>query len=185
MLHTHISVERALKLLLAFIPHNQERGTVELSKSLGLHPSTVSRLLCVLTKYGFLQQDAITKRYKLGEAAASIGNAITHSFREGLVAIAKPHIDALRDRIRDTVSLELMEGDGTVVAYRAKGPHIIQVLFSPGERLPIHMAAGAKTILAFSSPETVNRLLRRELQRFTPNTITDLKILKAQLYTAS
>ena len=178
---THRSVGRALEILHVFIPHNREMGAVEISKKLGLHPSTVSRLLRVIIRHRFLQQDPVTKKYKLGESAVDMGNAIAHSLREHFVELAKPHIDNLRDRIGDTVSLEVMLGNTTIVAYRARGPHLVQVLFDPGERLPVHVAAGAKAILAFSPPETVDKLIQGKLARFTQNTITNPKILKAQL----
>ncbi|MFC1867476.1 IclR family transcriptional regulator [Thermodesulfobacteriota bacterium] len=178
---THRSVERALRLILAFLPDDRDMGTVELSNILGLPPSTVSRLLHILIKHGFLQQDQITKKYKLGKSCADIGKAITRSVRGNLVAIAKPHLDDLRNTVGDTVSLEVMLRDGTFIAYRAKGPHLIQVLFDPGELLPIHVAVGAKAVLAFSPPNVFNRLIKGKLKRFTPNTITNPEALKANL----
>jgi IclR family transcriptional regulator, KDG regulon repressor len=181
MNNTHQSVGRALEILLGFIPHNQEMRAVEISKNLGLHPSTVNRLLHVITRYGFLQQDRATRKYRLGESAVDMGKAIAQSFREHLVEIAKPQIDNLRNIIGDTISLEVMLGDTTTVAYRARGPHRIQVLFDPGERLPVHVAAGAKTILAFSPPGAVDKLIHGKLARLTRNTITNPEILKVQL----
>jgi IclR family acetate operon transcriptional repressor len=50
-----------------------------------------------------------------------------------------------------------------------------------GEKFPVHVAAGAKAILAFSPPEMVDHLIRGELKRFTPNTITKPNIFKQQL----
>jgi DNA-binding IclR family transcriptional regulator len=63
----YISVQKALEILLAFTPNNQEMGTMELSNKLGFHKSTVSRLLRVLTFYGFLQQDSKTKKIYAGQ----------------------------------------------------------------------------------------------------------------------
>ena len=181
MANTHQSVGRALEILLGFIPYNQEMRAAEISKNLGLHPSTVIRLLHVITRYGFLEQDRATRKYRLGESAVDMGKAVAQSFREHLVQIAKPQIDNLRNMIGDTISLEVMLGDTTTVAYRSRGPHRIQVLFDPGERLPVHVAAGAKTILAFSPPEMLNRLIQGKLARFTRNNITNPEILKGQL----
>jgi len=178
---THQSVERALEILLGFIPHNQGMREADISKNLGLHPSTVNRLLHVITRYGFLQQDRATKKYILGKSAVDMGKAIAQSSREHLVEIAKPQIDNLRNMIGDTISLEVMLGDATTVAYRARGPHRIQILFDPGERLPVHIAAGAKTILAFSPPSTVDKLIQGKLARFTRNTVTNPEVLKTQL----
>ena len=59
---THRSLEKALEILLAFLPHNAEMGTVELSEIVGFHRSTVNRLLHVLEKYGFVQQNPDTKK---------------------------------------------------------------------------------------------------------------------------
>jgi DNA-binding IclR family transcriptional regulator len=45
----------------------------------------------------------------------------------------------------------------------------------------MHVAAGAKAILAFTDPEVVDSMIKGELEKFTENTITDIKIFKDQL----
>ncbi|MBW1862914.1 MAG: helix-turn-helix domain-containing protein [Deltaproteobacteria bacterium] len=62
---SHQSLEKALIILLAFDPQNREIGTVELSEMVGLHKSTVSRLLKVLVAYNFIQQNPQTKKFSL------------------------------------------------------------------------------------------------------------------------
>lgn len=64
------SVQKAISILLSFIPDNKAIGTLQLSKSLGLNKSTVSRLVHVLVQYGLIQQDEETKKYSLGRTAA-------------------------------------------------------------------------------------------------------------------
>ncbi len=93
------SVQKAIEILMAFTPHNQEMGTLELSQKLGFHKSSVSRLLGVLTYHCLLQQDPITKKYKLGKATADLGLAISRSHSTQLVSIAQPFIDRLRDSV--------------------------------------------------------------------------------------
>jgi IclR family transcriptional regulator, KDG regulon repressor len=181
MADTHRSVSRALEILLLFVPDTQEMGPAEISRKLGLHPSTVSRLLQVLIRYGFLQQDSVSKKCRLGDSVSSLSKTIRQSFRTRLMEFAKPEIDKLRDRVGDTVSLEVMLGENTAILYRSRGPHPIQVVFDPGERLPVHVAAGAKAVLAFSPPEIVDRLIPGKLVRFTRNTITNRRLLKAHL----
>src|SRR3972149_9353710 len=97
--NTHRSVERALTLLLSFTHGNPEKGIVELSKQLGFHASTVSRLVHVLTNYGLLRNDPWTKKYSLGKSAFDLGRAIYQSVRDQLVTIARPYIDELRDSL--------------------------------------------------------------------------------------
>lgn len=179
--NTHQSVEKALEILMAFTPHNQEMGIVELSEKLGYHKSTVSRLLHVLENHGFLWQHPKTKKYHLGESAADIGRSVIQSLGGRLITIAQPYIDDLRNSVGETVGLEVMSGDSTIMAYTARVPQLVRVIFDVGAKLPVHVATGARAILAFSPPESVDRLLRGKLKRFTPNTVTDPKILKSRL----
>ena len=51
------AIEKSLDILLAFTPYNQELGTGEISRRLGLHKATASRILRTLAEKGFLQQD--------------------------------------------------------------------------------------------------------------------------------
>jgi IclR family KDG regulon transcriptional repressor len=179
--NTHRSVERALTLLLSFTHGNPEKGIVELSKELGFHASTVSRLAQVLANYGLLRNDPWTKKYSLGKSVFDLGRAIYQSVREELVTIAKPCIDELRDFLGIDVALEVLCDEGTILAYRAWGPQPFRTRYTIGDRIPVHVAAGAKAIMAFSTPEFVDNLLKKKLVRLTPKTITDPKVLKKKL----
>ena len=104
---THAAVEKALRILMAFIPHNEKTAALALSKKLGLHPSTANRLLKVLKKHGFVEQDPETKKYYLGRSILFLSQAVIESLNTDLVSIARPFIDNLRDRINESVGLEV------------------------------------------------------------------------------
>ncbi len=178
--NTHQTVEKALDILLTFLPHNPEIGTVELSHKTGFHKSTVSRLLHVLYKKGFLHQNPHTKKFQLGSSSLSLGLAVKKSLESNLVLIAKPYIDALCRSINETISLEIFSGTNTILAYLAKGPDRINLAGNIGDILSIHAAAGAKAILAFSSNEDQAELLKNPFPSLTPNTITDPDTLQRQ-----
>lgn len=165
------STEKALKILLSFVPGNQEMGTLELSKHLSIHKSTVSRLLHLLLDYGFLQQNTDTKKYKLGRAAADIGNAIIKSLSNSIVNIAQPFLKELSDLVGESVALEMLSGTDVILASHVEGRHHIRFSFTLGEKVPTNVAAGAKSILAFCPPEVVNECLKKPFVRFNDNTI--------------
>ena len=175
------SVQKAIGILMAFTPHNQDMGTLELSQKLGIHKSSVSRLLGVLTYHGLIQQDPITKKYKLGKATADLGRAISRSHSIQLVSIAQPFMDRLRDSVGESVSLEAMSGSSVILATESPGPPPVSVAFNVGEKAPLHVASGAKAILAFSPPDMIEKVVKGKLRRYTPNTITNQKLLKKQL----
>ena len=169
---THRSLGKGLEMLSAFSAANPELGTQDLSEKLGLHKSTVSRMLQVLLEHGFARQNPMTLKYSLGPSAIKLGRTAIAGLVGQIVPIAKPYLDDLRDETRETVSLEVMSGESTILAYAARGAHLLQVFTMEGDRMPIHAAAGAKIILAHSRPDLAERLLQRELRKFTPKTIT-------------
>lgn len=178
------SIDKALKILSSFAPYNREMGTVEISQKLGYHKATVSRILLNLARHGFLQQDSKTKKFILGPAIIPLTRAVSQSLKTNMIHIAKPFIDELRDILEETVILEIISGENTILAYIADGPpgpRMVRLAGDIGDRLPINAAAGAKAILAYSSPEDSDSLLKQKMQRYTKNTITDQKVLKKHL----
>ncbi|MFH1124728.1 MAG: IclR family transcriptional regulator [Pseudomonadota bacterium] len=175
------AIDKALTILTAFTPYNQEMGTSEISQKLGFHKATVSRILFILTRQGFLRQSARTKKFVLGPAVINLARAVSQSLKTNLVQIAKPFIDELRDTLKETIILEVLSGESTFMAYIAEGPRLVRLAGSIGDRVPIHASAGAKAVLAFSMPETRESLLKVKLHRFTKHTITDRKALERQL----
>jgi DNA-binding IclR family transcriptional regulator len=179
--NTHAAVEKALQILKAFAPHNERIGPVALSRKLGVHPSTTTRLLKVLKKHGFVEQDPETRKYYLGRSNIFLAQAVIESLRTDLVSIVRPYVDGLRDRVNESVGLEVWAGDTTTLAYIAPGPQLVQISAVLGARMPVHVAAGARAIMAHLPPEVVDDLLDGALRRFTSKTLTDPKAIKRKL----
>jgi len=167
------AIDKALTILACFLPYNKEMGTVEISQRLGLHKATASRILQTLVRHGFLSQNKETKKFLLGYTVVQLARAIGQSVKADLIPIAKPFIDSLRAELKETVTLEVRSGGSIFMAYIAEGPQLLALAGNIGERVPAHAAAGAKAIVAFSSPDMRRALLGLELERFTKNTITN------------
>jgi IclR family transcriptional regulator, KDG regulon repressor len=165
------SAEKALNILLAFTPYNNEMGTTELSIKLGMHKSTTSRLIKLLVATGFVQQNPMTKKYMLGRSAQKIGNATNRSVDSRLLAIAQPCLTELSQQTGESVALELLVGTNVILAMHVEGPSHIRFNFQQGELLPINVAAGAKVILAHNTPEILDICLQQKFERFNDNTI--------------
>ena len=175
------AIEKALDILETFIPHNQEMGTAEISERLGLHRATASRTLQILARRGFLQQNLNTKKFRLGRLSLDLGKAISRELGNGLIQIAKPYLDDLSRAIEETVLMEVFTGTETFIGYIVEGIQRVRVAGTLGDRLPVHAAAGARAVLAFLPPDTVERLVGENLPPLTPNTITDFRIFTKEL----
>ncbi len=175
------STEKALKILMSFVPSNQEMGTLEISKKLGIHKSTVSRLLHLLAEHAFLQQNSDNKKYCLGRSAAEIGNAATRSLSNSVVAISQPYLSELSRKVGESVALEVISGGNVVLACHVEGQGHIRFSFRPNEQVPINVTAGAKAILAYSPPGVVDQFLKKKFIYFNSNTIMSKKAYRAVL----
>lgn len=177
------SIEKALHILKVFPPENRPMGTVEISKMLGFHKATTSRILLILTKKGLLRQDSETRKFSLGSSALDIGRAVLDSLSSDIAVIGRQHIEKLRDELGETVVLEQFMVDSTVITQMAEGMQRVRLAGGVGDRLPLNATAGAKAILAFLEPEEAQELIRshKDFKSYTPNTITDPDRLVKQL----
>ena len=175
------SIEKALDVLMEFTRAGREMGTVELSQSLGFHVATVSRMLQILWQKGFLQHNEKTRKFALGPSSFELGRTIFRLLQGNLLQIAMPYLVDLCEEVGESVVLETMSGGDLVVTYIAQGRHSLTVAPNIGNKVPLHVSPGGKSILAFSDPKTVDTMLEGELRAYTPNTITDKIALKRSL----
>lgn len=167
--------------MLSFAPDNPELGTLELSQRLGIHKSTVSRLLHLLADNNFLKQNLETKKYSLGRSVAEIGNAVIKSLDNGMGNIAQPYLKTLSEIVGESVSMEVLNGTDVVLGSHVEGQRHIRFSFNIGEQVAINAAAGAKAILAYCPTELVNQCLKRKFLRFNANTIVSKRSYRAIL----
>ena len=172
------AIEKAIVIMMAFLPKNSELGTTDITHKTGFNVATVSRTVQLLTRKGILQHNPQTRKYKLGPSILLLGQACLESVTENVVRVAMPFLSELSERIRETVVLEMISGHTGIIAYVAQGDRAVSIRGSIGARVPTHAAAGSKAIVAFSSPEIRDEFLKKKLRPYTPKTITDPGQLK-------
>jgi IclR family KDG regulon transcriptional repressor len=180
-LKTHGSLEKGLGLLSAFIPDNREIGTVELANLFSMNRSTVSRMLTVLKRQGFVTQNPENRKYSLGPYVVSLASAYRSSFESTLTQFAKPYLDQLRRDLDQTVVLEIPSEVHAVVAYVSEGFGPVKIAARIGDKHNYHSSAGGKCMLAFSDKEFIERILQSNLPSLTPRTIVEPSTLEKEL----
>jgi len=174
------SNEKALQILLAFTPDNRPLRTVEISNKLKINNATANRILITLKNNGFVVQDLATRRYRLGPSVALLGRAVRQSLKGKLVGLAKPHLQNLRDKTGETVNIEVLYDDRILLVYCAKGTRNVIATPRVGDRMEIHVNAGAKVIMAFCSEEIIDQHLTKPLIAYTNKTVTDSEKIRKE-----
>lgn len=176
--HAVQSIERALVILETLGRYPQGIGVTELGQGVGLHKSTVHRLLSTLLAYGYVEQDKDTERYHLGIKILSLGLEVLNNldFRKE----ALPYMKELEEISRETVQLAVLDSDQVVVVARNHSPEAITV--NLGLRADTHCTAEGKILLAYLPEEEIARTLnKRQMQQYTVNTITDVNNMLTHL----
>lgn len=171
------SVRRALRAL--ELISESDCGVTELGRKLGVHKATASRLVATLAERGFVERDPITEKYRLGFGLISLAGAAMGG--NDLVRTARPILEDLAERTRETVNLGVISGESVVYIDQVTGTRSIVSVNWVGQRTPLHCTSNGKVLLASMSETERDRLLRDGLIRLTPRTIVDPDTLRAQL----
>ncbi|WP_213698006.1 IclR family transcriptional regulator [Acetomicrobium sp.] len=172
------SLQRALKLLSCFSFEKQEWGVTELAITLQEHKSVVHRILITLLKNGYLEQDPLTKKYRLGMRFFELGMIVAENMQ--LRKIAYPFMVDLHEQTGETVMLLIKEGTECLCIEKVQGHEGIQCTSRVGKRTPLY-AGFSKILLAYQPQSTINDIISSCLRMFTSHTITDPEILSEQL----
>ena len=178
------SLERGLAILSAFTSTRPLLGVSELGRSVSLSRSTAHRYIATLAKLGYLQQDATTRKYRLGPRVLDLGFSAINSFE--LREIAAPHLQELSDETGHTVNMAILDDVDIVYIERCRsaqqGQREIDLNLHVGSRLPAYCTSMGKVLLAFLPEDERRELLTRtELVRRGPNTIVGKGALAAEL----
>ena len=170
-------LERASLVLDSFDTDHPTLSLTDLTRATGLARSTAHRLAEDLVRLGWLERS--DAGYQLGMRLFELGELVPR--QRNLVTMALPYMEDLRTATGATVHLAVL--DGTEVVY-------LQVLSSKqaprmnsrrGGRLPAHATGVGKAILAFSTPETIQKVIDTGLHRLTPRTIATPGQLRREL----
>jgi len=177
------STEKSIMILNAFIPLNQEMGTRELSRKLGLSSSTVSRILQDFLKYDIVQRNTQNNKYQLGIGMLLLGNSVNQSFaKNNVLQVAEPYLVKLNQTTKENVGFVVLSRERMIIMRELDSPlRIKPVSHSVGSEPSWHCSASSRAMLSFSGEELQRKFFKRKREKFTSKTITDLKTLKKQL----
>lgn len=173
------SVERTLDLLEA-LAETGEVGIAQLSGLVGLHASTVHRLLATLIARGYVRQSA-SGRYLLGLRPLHIARAV--KVHLDLRMQATPVLQDLMRKSGETANLAVTNDHHLVYLEQASSPGwMLRMFVQPGAMAPLHSTASGKVLLAYLSDEALRELLSDyTLAPSASRTIVDMEILMAEL----
>lgn len=175
------SVDRAL-LVLEILAEMGKGGVTEIAGALGVHKSTVSRLIAVLESRGYVEQLSERGKYQLGIAVSRL--ARSRSGHLDLVKLGQDACDNLAAEVGETANLAILDENRSVNIVEAMSTAEIALRTWVGQSCPAHATSSGKALLAGLDPAEVRHHIGTKLERFTDNTIVTIDALRAELAAA-
>lgn len=172
------SVDRALQVL-EILAELGQAGVTEIAAELGVHKSTVSRLIAVLESRSYVEQVAERGKYRLGFAIARLARA--GSAQLDLAKLSHDVCEALALEMGETANVAILDDDRIVNVVEAIGPGEIALQTWVGQSCPAHATSSGKVLLAGRDRADLDTRLPATLEAFTDHTVVDVEQLHREL----
>lgn len=159
---------KGLAIVEAFSVHSV-MSVADAARASGTTRASARRCLITLTELGYLEHSGrefrpLTRLRRLGGVA---------SRRDQLARLAQPFLTRARDDLAESVSLAVLDDEGSLFIARAEAEHIVSTGVRVGAHLPAYCSATGRVILGqFSDDEILRRIGRKALPRRTSHTLT-------------
>ena len=150
-------IVNVIAVLRCFSEEQPVLGVTEIAARVGLHKSTVSRILATLEAENLVEQDPETRRYMLGLGLIAIAGPLLADL--DVRRIAHPLLLALTERTGETSALMLWDHNEAICVEQIPSPHKVKHTTSLGTRYSDALSASMQIFLANEPPERIRTLL--------------------------
>ena len=174
------SVGRALHILALYSYSRPLIGISDIAQELGVSKGTAYNLAHTLEREGFIDQDAVSRKYRLGVMSLAVGSIASGTLEINQRAAGPANYLAERTQLLCRVGIWKR---GRAVVTLNAAPHS-RTPFQPffGPIVPAYCTVIGKVLLAYLTPEQRKDYLdRTELVSYTDHTITDREELEKVL----
>jgi IclR family pca regulon transcriptional regulator len=149
------ALARGLDVIRAFQPRQPPMSLAAVAAASGLARPTARRVLVTLQQLGYVR--AADGGFELTPRVLDLGMAYVLS--RSLWEIARPHMERLVARTRESSSVAQLDGSDIVYVARVSVPKIVALAVTIGTRFPAMPTSLGKVLLAALPPETADRVL--------------------------
>ncbi|HEY7031033.1 MAG TPA: IclR family transcriptional regulator [Thermomicrobiales bacterium] len=174
------ALERGLQVLIALATDIPQASLQDLHRYTGLNKATLLRLLDVLQRTEFIEQDPGSGDYRLGMRAFEVGSAYLPNLP--IEQIAQPYLRELVAATHQTANLGVLAGLEVVHVATIAPDRSLHFRIRVGFRDALHWTALGKVLAAGMDDDAFEALLATgPFARRTPATITDPEAFRAEI----
>ena len=170
------SLERGLTVINSFSREHNLQTLSEVAARTGLTRATARRVLLTLADLGYVRQTG--RSFSLTPKVLDRGYSFLSSCQ--VVDLAQEPMERLVERVRESSSMSVLDGDEVVYVARVPTSRIMTVALALGSRLPAYPTSMGRVLLAGLDDATLDGYVRTTVfERLTPHTVTDRRRFRA------
>ena len=169
---------KVLAVLATFHRDRQSQTLSQIARHAGIPLSTAHRVVSELAEWGALERSP-DGQWHIGLRLWEVASAAPRT--QILRDVALPFMQDLYEATHENVQLAVREGTELVFVERIAGHRSVELVTMVGLRFPLAATGMGRVLLAHAPREIRDVVLDHPLQAFTPYTITDPEVLRAQL----
>lgn len=151
-------IVNAIAVLRSFTADEPLLGVTEIANRVGLHKSTVSRILATFEQENLVERDEDTRRFRLGLGLIAVAGPLLAELEERRVAY--PVLRELTELTGETSALMMWEGNQSICVEQIASRHQIKHTTPLGARYNDALSASVQVFLATEPEERVRSLIR-------------------------
>ncbi len=169
---------KGLAVIETFSADRPRQSITQVAEGAALDRATARRCLLTLVHQGYADYDG--KFFTLTPRVLRLGTACLATMP--LPQIVQPLLDDLSDRIGQSSSVSVLDGDEIVYVARAAQRKVMSITLMPGSRLPAYCTSMGRVLLAALPEDQAQGLLSAcAIVARTEHTLTDVHAILAQL----
>ncbi len=162
------AIARGLDVIRAFRPGQPVMSLASVAHASSLPRPTARRILLTLEQLGYVRQAGGQSAFGQGPGLSPGGYELTprvldlgmsYVLSRGLWEIARPHMETLVARTRESCSIAQLDGSDIVYVARVAVPKIVTLSVTIGTRFPAMQTSLGKVLLAALPPAEAERVL--------------------------
>lgn len=138
-------ITNAIAVLRCFTVDEPLLGVTDIAARIGLHKSSVSRMLATLEAEDLVERDSATRRYRLGLGVIGIAGPLLAEL--DVRRVAYPVLRELTDRTGETSALLVWSGHEAVSVEQVPSPHLVKHTTALGTRYRTAFSASVQVFL--------------------------------------
>jgi DNA-binding IclR family transcriptional regulator len=155
------SLESAVSILCCFSPEMPELAVTQVAAQLNLPKSTVSRLLMTMAERHLVEQDVVTRRYRVGLLPLRLGQLYYAHMQ--VVDLVNAELETLVNETGFTGYAGVLNGADIVILRKKHGRYPVRMVLDTGTRMSAATTAFGKALLARLPDDRLGAMLPSDL----------------------